>query len=274
MDASPIVKPSERPPGVHCVFCLFVGLPPSDREPDEWDESRDGLAVTVVGGTAVCGWHVNAAMPADTAWLIKQFGEQMGRADGSVAAAVVVGGERAGARRRGGGMVAATGRGTVPGAVVGTAAAGRGPMTATDPTPPPEVYRALAEAQARRWAYSESPDAETLAEYLDQRVADENLRVDVDVVWRLAVRHLAEPAEFDRNPEAIAWARAKIQREVAKMADWERRATEDGKTDPILWRKIRNFLQREFLGTGNCVIAAFDERLPEYKAMLDRAVDA
>lgn len=71
-----VLKPSERPPGIHCVFCLFVGLPDLDREPDEDDELRNGLAVTVVGGTAVCGWHVNAAMPEDTAWLIKKFGEQ------------------------------------------------------------------------------------------------------------------------------------------------------------------------------------------------------
>ena len=146
-------------------------------------------------------------------------------------------------------------------------------MTATDPTPPPEVYRALAEAQARRWAYRETLDAEEMAKYLDQRVDDGNLRADVETVWRHAVHHFAQPAEFDRNPETIAWARAKIQRELDKLRGWEKTAVERGnEAQSAQWRKMANLLQMRFLGTGNCVIAAFDERLPEYKAMLDRAV--
>jgi hypothetical protein len=72
-----IVKPSERPPGLHCVFCLFAGPPEPVREPDDWDEPRDGLAVTVVGGTAVCGWHVNAVIPDDVAWMIAKLGDEV-----------------------------------------------------------------------------------------------------------------------------------------------------------------------------------------------------
>ncbi len=74
---SGIVKPSERPPSLHCAFCLFVGPPEPTREPDEWDEPRAGLAVTVVGGTAVCGWHVNAVMPADLAWMVAKLGGEV-----------------------------------------------------------------------------------------------------------------------------------------------------------------------------------------------------
>lgn len=80
-------------------------------------------------------------------------------------------------------------------------------------------------------------------------------------------------SDFDRDPEALAWARAKIQREVNKLRGWEKTAAERGDDEQSMrWRRMANLLQREFLGTGNCVIAAFDERLPEYKAMLDRAV--
>ncbi|GAA2347340.1 hypothetical protein [Dactylosporangium salmoneum] len=81
--------------------------------------------------------------------------------------------------------------------------------------------------------------------------------------------------DYDRDPEAIAWARAKVQREVDKLRGWERTAAERGNAEQSMqWRKMANLLQMRFLGTGNCVIAAFDERLPEYKAIRDRAVKA
>ncbi len=64
----------------------------------------------------------------------------------------------------------------------------------TDMQPPPEAYEALACDQAQRWSYAATlDDAESLAAYIRERAADENLRADVDVVWRLAVT-----AERDR----------------------------------------------------------------------------
>lgn len=64
----------------------------------------------------------------------------------------------------------------------------------TDMQPPPEAYEALATEQAQRWGYTATlDDAESLAAYLRERAADENLRADVDVVWRLAAA-----AERDR----------------------------------------------------------------------------
>jgi hypothetical protein len=48
-----------------CFVCLFTGPPPLGREPSEDDPPRDELAVTIVGGNAVCEWHVNGALAGD-----------------------------------------------------------------------------------------------------------------------------------------------------------------------------------------------------------------
>ena len=75
----------------------------------------------------------------------------------------------------------------------------------------------------------------------------------------------ADLSRFDSDPDALAWARQKIQREIDRFADWERRATEKGNPDQAMqWRKMKNMLVRQFVGTGGCVIAGFDERLPAY----------
>jgi hypothetical protein len=73
-----------------------------------------------------------------------------------------------------------------------------------------------------------------------------------------------EPVDYDRDPAALAWARAKIQREIDRMVDFERQATERGTSDPKRWRMFGNLLRRQFIGGQGCVIAAFDERLPQY----------
>ena len=72
-------------------------------------------------------------------------------------------------------------------------------------------------------------------------------------------------SRFDSDPDALAWARQKIQHEIDRFADWERKDTEAGEIDRAMqWRKMRNMLVRQFVGTGGCVIAGFDERLPAY----------
>ncbi|GAB2696388.1 hypothetical protein [Kitasatospora kifunensis] len=78
---------------------------------------------------------------------------------------------------------------------------------------------------------------------------------------------------FDRDPEALAWARASIQHHIDKLARWEQQATENGNQEQAMQaRWVKNYLDRSFIGGRGCVIAAFDERLPARRDMLDRAV--
>jgi hypothetical protein len=78
--------------------------------------------------------------------------------------------------------------------------------------------------------------------------------------------------DFDRNPEALAWARTKLQHHIDKLAGWEQQATAQDKTEQAEhWRRTKNYLLRSFIGGHGCVIAAFDERLPAHLDMLDRA---
>lgn len=78
---------------------------------------------------------------------------------------------------------------------------------------------------------------------------------------------------FDRDPEALAWARGRVQRHIDKLARWEQQATEQGKTEQAEhWRRVRTYLVRSFIGGEGCVVAAFDERLPEHCALMDRAM--
>lgn len=67
--------------------------------------------------------------------------------------------------------------------------------------------------------------------------------------------------KFDGDPEALSWARAKVQRRIDHYRGFEARARETGR-DGELWRKIARSLERDFIGGEGCVIASFDERLP------------
>lgn len=69
-------------------------------------------------------------------------------------------------------------------------------------------------------------------------------------------------SRFDDDPEALAWARAKVQKQIERMADFERQAKERGGSDPDQWRKFRYLLESSFIGGTGCVVAAFDERRP------------
>ena len=68
-------------------------------------------------------------------------------------------------------------------------------------------------------------------------------------------------SKYDDDPEALAWARAKVEREIARMQDFQRQAKERG-SDPLSWLRHENLLHRTFIGGSGCVIAAFDERRP------------
>lgn len=78
--------------------------------------------------------------------------------------------------------------------------------------------------------------------------------------------------DYDRDPEALAWARAKVQREIDKLRDFERQCTDRGDAEKAAqWRKMRNLLAMRFIGGTGCVIAAFDERRPAFAVLLDNA---
>ncbi|AVH59964.1 MULTISPECIES: hypothetical protein [Streptomyces] len=78
--------------------------------------------------------------------------------------------------------------------------------------------------------------------------------------------------DFDRDPEALAWARAKIQRHVDWLANAERETAARGnRVGAIRWRFAKNFMARKLIGGTGCVIADFDERLPETLDRIDKA---
>lgn len=69
--------------------------------------------------------------------------------------------------------------------------------------------------------------------------------------------------DYDRDPEALAWARAKIQRDIDRFRGFANRASRRGDHDrSVQWHKFANFLQMDFIGGEGCKIAAFDERRP------------
>ncbi len=72
-----------------------------------------------------------------------------------------------------------------------------------------------------------------------------------------------QPADYDRDPAALAWAREKVQREINRFRMFEEAAKERGERERAsLWRKFAAFLVMEFIGGEGCNIAAFDERRP------------
>lgn len=77
-------------------------------------------------------------------------------------------------------------------------------------------------------------------------------------------------SRFDSDPDAIAWARAKIQQTVERAELFEKHATERGQADMAArWRLAAQVMRRDLLGGRGCVIAAFDERLPEWVKRLE-----
>lgn len=77
--------------------------------------------------------------------------------------------------------------------------------------------------------------------------------------------------DYDNDPEALAWARAYVERVAALMDEWEKYAAEKGTTDPKQWRRFACLLRDRFIGGSGCVIAAFDERKPEFNARIAAA---
>ncbi|MFI8360745.1 hypothetical protein ACIGD1_11355 [Streptomyces sp. NPDC085612] len=67
---------------------------------------------------------------------------------------------------------------------------------------------------------------------------------------------------FDTNPEALAWARAKVQAYLDRLQQFEEQAHVE--QDPVTAAACRNarlMAARHFLGDGDRTVGVFDERL-------------
>lgn len=71
--------------------------------------------------------------------------------------------------------------------------------------------------------------------------------------------------KYDTDPEALAWAREKVQQFVDKLRDFEEQAKHGQPFDESRvrqWRVLANMTESHLIGGTGCVIALFDERMP------------
>jgi hypothetical protein len=83
-----------------------------------------------------------------------------------------------------------------------------------------------------------------------------------------------EPAtdmsRFDRDPDAVAWARAKVVRVRDQFRGFQQKAAAAGRSEQAeMWRRMANMLDLKLIGGTTCVITAFDERLPAMAKLRD-----
>ena len=83
-------------------------------------------------------------------------------------------------------------------------------------------------------------------------------------------------SKFDLDPEALAWGRAKVEVFIEKMRRFEEQAKHDstgsGRERERQWRVCGSIAQMVLIGGEGCVIALFDERLPQILPPLDPPV--
>lgn len=86
---------------------------------------------------------------------------------------------------------------------------------------------------------------------------------------------MTDRSKYDHDPEALAWARAHVQKFIDRLADFEQQAKT--KSDPITeygCGVARAMAERHFLGDDGCTIGVFDERLPALAEAVDHAIPA
>lgn len=85
-----------------------------------------------------------------------------------------------------------------------------------------------------------------------------------------ALAEAPDLSRFDTDPDAIAWARGKIQQCVERAEQFQKHNTDTGSPEwAERWRITAAYMRRTLLGGRGCVIAAFDERLPEWVKRLE-----
>jgi hypothetical protein len=74
---------------------------------------------------------------------------------------------------------------------------------------------------------------------------------------------MTDQTRYDRDPEALAWARAKVREYIDRLADFEQQAKADSSGITAYGCGVARLLaERHFLGDGGCTIGVFDERRP------------
>jgi hypothetical protein len=80
-------------------------------------------------------------------------------------------------------------------------------------------------------------------------------------------------SRYDTDPEALAWARTKVQDEIDRCRKFAESATAAGKPEQAeMWRRLANRMQRQFIGGEGCVMGYFDERLPVLAKAVDHSI--
>lgn len=86
---------------------------------------------------------------------------------------------------------------------------------------------------------------------------------------------MTQHSRFDRDPEALVWARTKIQNEIDRAERFvEEALAKEAIGNAQFWRSHALHLHRSFIGGEGCTIAAFDERLPVWAKRIDSALPA
>lgn len=71
----------------------------------------------------------------------------------------------------------------------------------------------------------------------------------------------ADLSRFDRDPDALEWAREKVRDFESRWRKFSKDAAEAGKPDVAdIWRYLANGVHASLIGGSGCVIGAFDER--------------
>jgi hypothetical protein len=72
-----------------------------------------------------------------------------------------------------------------------------------------------------------------------------------------------QTARYDTDPDALAWARTRVQHQLDRLAAFEEHATQSGKTDLAHGLSMaRRSTAQLLLGGEGCVVGAFDARRP------------
>jgi NTP pyrophosphatase (non-canonical NTP hydrolase) len=70
-------------------------------------------------------------------------------------------------------------------------------------------------------------------------------------------------SRYDTDPDALAWARAKVQHYIDRLARFEEHATDSNSSNKARGLRVaRRSAEQTLIGGEGCVIGAFDERRP------------
>lgn len=102
---------------------------------------------------------------------------------------------------------------------------------------------------------------------LMQAARAQGLRLEVTAVEEPAAPVVLDPPEpaanpLDSNPEALAWARSKVQQYIERLAEFQSTAQAEGDLiTAMACGNARLMAELHFLGDGTRTIGAFDARL-------------